>query len=208
MKNKKILIIIILFILFIINTILVMTNSYNIIDDNIHNLIMHLNSEIITKIMKGFTFLGSTLFVIILECIIFFYLLFNNKILKHKEKAFSSLTILIISTIMNNVVKLIVRRSRPEYMTVIENTFSYPSGHTMGATTIYGFLIYLINHQENLSKIDKIISSIILSIIICLVCISRIYLGTHFFSDIVGGILLSLIIVLTFSIINDKKKLF
>ena len=208
MKNKKIILIIFLLLLFIINTILVMNNNYLVIDDNIHNFVMQMNYEIITKIMKFFTFLGSTLFIVILETIIFFFLLFNKKILNNKTKAFSSLSVLVISTILNNLVKLIVKRARPIYMTVIENTYSYPSGHTMGACTTYGFLIYLINHNDKLSKFDKILWSSILSIIILSVCISRIYLGAHYFSDILGGLLLSIITILIFSVINDKKELF
>ena len=166
MKNKKTYIIIILSILFIINTILVINNSYINIDDNIHNLVMHLNFEIITKVMKFFTFLGSTLFIVVLQAVIFFSLLFNKKVLNNKNMAFSSLIILVVSTVINNVIKLLIRRPRPVYMLVNENTFSYPSGHTMASMTTYGFLIYLIIKSPAIPKFYKILYSIILIMIV------------------------------------------
>lgn len=199
MKNKKYYIPFTLLVLFIINSILVINNKYVKIDDSVHNFVMKFSSEMTTKFMKIFTFLGSTPFITLLCVLVFVILLYK----KQKEYAYKCAGILVISTLMNNIVKVIVRRPRPEYITVVENTFSYPSGHTMASVTLYGFLIYFLL-KSKISKSYKVVFSIILGIIPVLVGMSRIYLGAHYFSDVFGGALLSSMLLSSIDIIYDK----
>lgn len=199
MKNKKYYIPFTLLVLFIINSMLVINNKFTNIDDSVHNFVMRFYSEMTTKFMKVFTFLGSTPFIILLCVLVFVILIYK----KQKEYAYKCMGILVISTLINNIVKVIVRRPRPEYITVVENTFSYPSGHTMASVTLYGFLIYFIL-KSKISKTYKIIFSVILGIIPVLVGISRIYLGAHYFSDVFGGALLSIMLLSSIDIIYDK----
>lgn len=203
MKNKKYYLIGFLSLIFIINTILVICKVYNPVDSFIHDMFMRLYSSSTTKIMKIFTFFGSTLFIIILSVLLFIFFLLRKK----KSHAITTVGLIITSTLINNIVKLIIRRPRPTLnVMVIEKSFSYPSGHTMASTTIYGFLIYLII-KSNISMSNKILFTSLLSLLILLVASSRIYLGAHFFSDVFGGCLLSSVIILVFSIIDDKKKI-
>ncbi len=199
MKNKKYYIPFTLLVLFVINSVLVINNKYVNIDDSVHNFVMKFSSEMTTKFMKIFTFLGSTPFITLL-CVLVFVILFYKK---QKEYAYKCAGILVISTLMNNIVKVIVRRPRPEYITVVENTFSYPSGHTMASVTLYGFLIYFLL-KSKISKSYKVVFSIILGIIPVLVGMSRIYLGAHYFSDVFGGALLSIMLLSSIDIIYDK----
>lgn len=199
--NKKIFIPISLLLLFIINTILVICNKVSLIDKSIHDFVIKFSSEVTTTIMKIFTFFGSTIFIVILSIILFIIFI----ILKQKDKAFKTAGAIIISTIINNIIKIIIRRPRPEYMTVVEKTFSYPSGHTMASTTLYGILLYLLL-KSNLNKTYKIGFGIILGNLPLLVGISRIYLGAHFFTDVFGGYLLSGIILTIVYYIDEIKK--
>lgn len=199
--NKKIFIPISLLLLFIINTILVICNKVSLIDKSIHDFVIKFSSEITTSIMKIFTFFGSTIFIVILSIILFIIFI----ILKQKDKAFKTAGAIIISTIINNIIKIIIRRPRPEYITVVEKTFSYPSGHTMASTTLYGILLYLLL-KSNLNKTYKIGFGIILGNLPLLVGISRIYLGAHFFTDVFGGYLLSGLILTIVYYIDEIKK--
>lgn len=200
MKNKKYYIPFTFLVLFIVNSILVVNNKFLKVDESVHNFIIRYSSEITTKAMKIFTFLGSTPFIIGL-CVLLFVLFI---VFKKKNIAYKCAGVLIISTIINNVVKVIIRRPRPDYITVVEKTFSYPSGHTMASTTLYGFLIYYIWH-ENFDKNYKILFTIILSIIPILVGISRIYLGAHYFSDVIGGAFLSIALLTSIDLLTYKK---
>lgn len=199
--NKKIFIPISLLLLFIINTILVTTNKVTFIDKSIYGFIIKYSSEVTTTIMKIITFFGSTIWIVVLSILIFIMFL----VLKQKDKAYKIAGSIIFSTIINNIVKIIIRRPRPEYMTVVEKTFSYPSGHTMASTTLYGILLYLLL-KSNLKKTYKIVFGTILSILPLLVGISRIYLGAHFFTDVFGGYLLSGLILTIIYYIDEIKK--
>ena len=201
MKNKKLCAIIVLLILFIINTGLVIGGAYTKFDDVVHSNVLRLHSEMTTKIMKIITFFGSTAFMIALAAVLLILFI----VFKKKKTGICAVSMLIISTIVNNVIKVIVRRPRPEYMTVIEKSFCYPSGHMMASTTLYGFLVYLLL-KSSIPKKYKVLYSTLLVLLVILVGISRIYLGAHYFSDIFGGALMSLSLLLIFAQINEKKK--
>lgn len=201
MKDKKNIIIIVLSLLFIILCILVKLDLLSNIDESVYKFITSNMNDTTTNIYKVITFFGSTIFMVGL-CVLLLVLFI---ILKKNIYGYIISGTLIFSTIMNNVIKVIIRRERPIYMIVRETTFSFPSGHTMASVSMYGILIYLIN-KSNMNKKLKIILSIILGMIPFMVATSRIYLGAHYFSDILGAIMLATIVLLISSkYIKDKK---
>ena len=157
-----------------------------------------------TPIAKFITNFGGAIFVISLTTILFF-------VIKDKKIGISIITNLGIVTILNQIIKFIMQRPRPTEFRIIEETgYSFPSGHSMVSLAFYGYLIYLIyKHVKN--KYIKWISISLLSILICLIGISRIYLGVHYTSDVLGGFLISIsYLVIYISAVNkflveDKK---
>ena len=111
---------------------------------------------------------------------------------------------MIIATIINTLLKLFFVRERPFDSLIIETGYSYPSGHSFVSLAFYGFLIYLII-KSNFSKNIKYLWSGILIILIALIGISRIYLGVHFPSDVLGGFIAATIYLLIY--IEIIKKL-
>lgn len=201
MKDKKNIIIIVLSLLFVILCILVKLDLLSNIDESVYKFITSNMNDTTTNIYKVITFFGSTIFMVGL-CVLLLVLFI---ILKKNIYGYIISGTLIFSTIMNNVIKVIIRRERPIYMIVKETTFSFPSGHTMASVSMYGILIYLIN-KSNMNKKLKIILSIILGMIPFMVATSRIYLGAHYFSDILGAIMLATIVLLiSTKYIKDKK---
>lgn len=201
MKDKKNIIIIVLSLLFVILCILVKLDLLSNIDESVYKFITSNMNDTTTNIYKVITFFGSTIFMVGL-CVLLLVLFI---IIKKNIYGYIISGTLIFSTIMNNVIKVIIRRERPIYMIVRETTFSFPSGHTMASVSMYGILIYLIN-KSNMNKKLKIILSIILGMIPLMVATSRIYLGAHYFSDILGAIMLAIIVLLiSTKYIKDKK---
>lgn len=201
MKDKKNIIIIVLSLLFIVLCILVKLDLLSNIDESVYKFITSNMNDTTTNTYKVITFFGSTIFMVGL-CVLLLVLFI---ILKKNIYGYIISGTLIFSTIMNNVIKVIIRRERPIYMIVRETTFSFPSGHTMASVSMYGILIYLIN-KSNMNKKLKIILSIILGMIPLMVATSRIYLGAHYFSDILGAIMLATIVLLiSTKYIKDKK---
>ena len=101
-------------------------------------------------------------------------------------------------------------RSRPEapgvLKLVIETSYSFPSGHTMASVTIYGILLYLVNKTDLKSGLKNTLRVILIMLPI-LIGISRIYLGAHFATDVIGAYLVSTILLLVATYLVDKKNL-
>lgn len=196
---------IILFIGFTVWSILVSFNKFDTLNIKVHDFILHLFlSETSEKIFKGFTFCGTTLCIVSLAAIVFFILVYKKKY----GKAIGTGSIIAISTIINNVVKVIVREPRPAYMPVgMESTFAYPSGHSMASVTLYGFFILLIS-KSTIPKKYKWFYSILLGALALGVMTSRIYLGAHYFSDIIGALLCSLTLIFLFMYLDKRFGIF
>ncbi len=146
-----------------------------------------------------FSFLGRAEFMTI---VLFLYFLFkNNRTLKNMILIlmFAIFCPLIITMLKNYYHSLRPLKFWGEsvvyHLTYIDNSFfySFPSGHTMGTFGFFTILTYLI------STFQKRLGVLFFSLAIC--CgISRIYLGQHFFDDVlmgsIFGVLLSLVLIL------------
>lgn len=190
--KKKYILWVILFALFLLVMLGVIFNKTTMIDNYFYNLIASDITDGKTSFFKAITFLGSTKFIVTL-CAIFLLLFL---VLKNKWIGLNICIALLTSTLVNNIIKIIIRRPRPLVTRlVVEHSYSFPSGHTMAATMMYGILIYYVLNSK-LNKYLKGILTLILGSIIILVGISRIYLGAHFFTDVIAGLILSSLLLL------------
>ena len=157
-------------------------------------------SDFATPIAKFITNFGGAIFIITLMITLFI-------LIKDKKIGLSIFLNLVIATTLNQLLKRILQRPRPtEYRIIEETGYSFPSGHSMVSMAFYGYLIYLIyKYVEN--KYIKWTLIVLLSILICSIGISRIYLGVHYTSDVLGGFLAS-ISYLVIYISAVKKFLF
>lgn len=90
---------------------------------------------------------------------------------------------------VNQLLKLLVHRARPVLAVEVmhEKTFSFPSGHTMAATIGYGMLAYvLVTYWRPRGSPKRLIFVAAVALMIA-VGVSRVYLGMHFPTDVVGG---------------------
>ena len=153
-------------------------------------------SDFATPIAKFITNFGGAIFLIALTIVLLV-------LIKNKKIGISIFSNLVIVTILNQLLKAILQRPRPtEYRIVEETGYSFPSGHSMVSMAFYGYLIYLI-YKYVKNKYIKWISIVLLSILVCSIGISRIYLGVHYTSDVLGGFLISMsYLVLYISAVN------
>ena len=141
-------------------------------------------SDFVTPIAKVITNLGSAVFLIALTIILII-------VIKNKKIGLSIFLNLSFVTILNQLLKRILQRPRPNEFRIIEETgYSFPSGHSMVSMAFYGYLIYLI-YKYVKNKYIKWGLITILSILIVSIGTSRIYLGVHYTSDVLGGFLIA-----------------
>lgn len=183
---KKRIVCIISFILFLV-TIILITNDNKYFDNYIINLFKY-KSDILTNIMKIITFLGSALSIILLTVLLII-------VVKGKRNKILILINVIVTTLLNQLLKNVFQRVRPIDSIIEESGYSFPSGHSMVSMAFYGFLIYLV-YKSNIKYKGLIIG--LLSVLIVLIGTSRIYLGVHYPTDVIGGFTLSLSYLLLF----------
>lgn len=176
-------------------------------DLEIITYIQGLISPLNTKMMEFFTFLGSTISVVVLLLIGTILMLLNQK----KWEALFFIIAVSFSAIFNRLLKWTFQRARPQIHPLITETgYSFPSGHSMTAIVFYGMLAYfLILFLEKRSA--KIVIFLLFMSIILAIGISRIYLGVHYPSDVIagfaaGGAWLFICILLLRVIVRKRQK--
>ncbi|MEC0094030.1 phosphatase PAP2 family protein [Paenibacillus macquariensis] len=157
-------------------------------DNRLISLIQGQENVVLTPIMKFFTFIGSGLPITIITIIIMVVL---YSVLKFRWELLFFVGVIAGSALLNVVLKLIFHRARPTIHRIVEaNGYSFPSGHSMAAFTLYGVLCFLLwKHARG--AFTRFLLIIIGSIMILAIGVSRIYLGVHYPSDVVGGYLAS-----------------
>jgi undecaprenyl-diphosphatase len=90
---------------------------------------------------------------------------------------------------VNKLLKLMVHRSRPIIAQQLhETSFSFPSGHTMAATIGYGMLAYVLATYWWPRGVRRRFLYLAAAALTFVVGLSRIYLGMHFPTDVLGGL--------------------
>ncbi len=165
--------------------------SYELLtlDTFIHDKLLTLyHTDFLNYTMRFTSLLGSVYFYIIVLLIVLI-----------KSKIYFKLTVvpLITSYITNMTFKLIINRNRPlTWIVTPPLDPSFPSGHTICSVVFYGIIIYLLKNIKNNNL--RLTLRILLTILIILIGISRLYLGVHFLSDVLTAYLLGILILTMF----------
>ena len=176
---------------------LLLKDQITIFDNYVYNIIIKLKCKPVTYFFEIISFFCSTWFLVLSTILIMV-------LSKDKKKGFYIVLNILLCFLLNQSFKLIFARTRPEDINLInEFGYSFPSGHSMISMAFYGFLIYLIYKNVKNKKI-KWTLIIILSILICFIGLSRIYLGVHYTSDVLGGFLISISYLVIYASIVKK----
>lgn len=184
-------------ILFIILTILVLNNKITPIDNYLENLIINIRNGTLTKIMTIITNISSAYFLITLTILILI-------IYKKKKTSLYIASNLLTSFAFSQIIKFIIQRPRPINIPLVDHIgFSYPSGHSLVSMAYFGFISYLI-FKNNHNSFFRYFLTFISIILIITIGFSRIYLGVHYFSDVLGSFLLGIFHLVNFIKITSK----
>lgn len=111
------------------------------------------------------------------------------------------------STVIYKAAKMIFQRPRPDIAVrlITEGGYSFPSGHSMNCIVFYGMLIYLVRKYCHNKKIADVLTAL-LTLLIAGIGFSRIYVGVHFPTDVLGGWSLGIAVLVTEIIILEKIR--
>ena len=177
--NKKLLLSIFFFVLFLIFLILVLLGKSEGFDNFIYQSVSFFRCSFLDNYFIFITKFANALIIVFV--VLIFLLITRNRY------GVFLLVSSIDAVIMTTLIKVVVKRVRPEELRLIsQGGYSFPSGHSMMSICVYGYLLYLaIKHIKN--KIIKILVSSILFLVILSIGVSRIYVGVHFASDVLAG---------------------
>ena len=107
----------------------------------------------------------------------------------------------LVTFLLNCILKPIIQRQRPPFelqQVIHPHSFSYVSSHSLVTMTLYGIIIYYVynNCKNNYIKVSVITLSVLW---ILFVGISRIWLGVHYPTDVIGAYILGFILVTIYS---------
>ncbi|GAA3726106.1 phosphatase PAP2 family protein [Salinicoccus jeotgali] len=169
------------------------------VDKEVYELIYASESFITTALMLGFTQVGEVLSMIILSVMMITILM----LYRLKYATLFLIISMLSSSILVPVLKNSFDRERPSMLRLIEITgFSFPSGHAMGSTIFFGSLMVLV---KNSSLNHKTLLYSLAAFFIIMISSSRVYLGVHYPTDVIAGIVGGIAVVTGTSFIMHKK---
>lgn len=184
-NNKRWCLLFICLIIFIFILENVFDNEIAIFDANVYNTISLIKNNFITNVFKVITEFGSAKVLILITLI-------SLVVVKNKKIGTAISLNLVSIGLLNYILKNIIQRPRPEGFRLVEETgYSFPSGHSMASMAFYGLIIYFVFRNVK-NKAMRTIACTALSLLIILIGMSRIYLGVHYASDVIAGLLVSI----------------
>lgn len=169
---------------FLAKEVLTTYSSVVMLDVWFENFLLTVRTPLLLGLFNLVTLLGNTLLVIGIAGVVSVILFFKSD----KFYIAGLATTLLGAATSAYLIKDIVGRARPGGLipSMLETSFSFPSGHATAAIALYGFIAFLLCRHYS-GKARTIVAAA--SIVIVVIGFSRLYLGVHFPSDVVAGYL-------------------
>ena len=162
---------------------LIGSGHYFSLDTGVAGFILNNRFPAVSNVMVYLTYLGN--FYVEAAVAGLAAVLFARK--KHFLKAIIILTSVLGGELIVGILKLYLQRPRPPayYSLTHEPSYGFPSGHAFAAVSLYGLLLYLMFNKSG--KTTKNYAAVGWTMLAALIGFSRIYLGVHWTTDVLGG---------------------
>lgn len=142
-------------------------------------------TDVLNNLAINVTSLGSAPVVVFIALLVTLYALASGR-----QRVVLALFWTPLSFFLDNVLKLVFQHPRPtQAIIAVPDSYSFPSGHAVAASALYITLALIAAHGERRQRPRRILIWSGLAVAV-FVAWSRVYLGVHYFSDVIGGLLL------------------
>lgn len=142
-------------------------------------------TDVLNNLAINVTSLGSAPVVVFIVLLVTLYTLASGR-----QQVVLALFWTPLSFFLDNVLKLVFQHPRPtQAIIAVPDSYSFPSGHAVAASALYITLALIAAHGERRQRPRRILIWSGLAVAV-FVAWSRVYLGVHYFSDVIGGLLL------------------
>jgi YegS/Rv2252/BmrU family lipid kinase len=144
--------------------------------------------DLLRVVEVAFGTIGMTIYTVVL-----FALLFR----KYRRAAFFTAGVMIATSIATTIIKNLIDRDRPPWQSTeaLLSTHAYPSGHASSIAALGGIVVILVSMLVRRANLRRAAYAGVVAVVL-LVCLDRVLLGRHYPTDVVGGALLGLGMVL------------
>ena len=173
---------------------LVTADAVSNIDVSIFNLMKEMRNAPADEIMIILTMLGDGLVLTVLALAIILWLVWHRSY----RAAIAAAIAIIAGKIFVPVLKYGIQRPRPLELYQGAEGFSFPSGHATMSALIFGVLAVLVSHS--MGRWGRAVVYATCGIVVVAIAYSRVYLGVHWLSDVLGGLLFGTVMAASFGV--------
>ncbi|HEY6064960.1 MAG TPA: phosphatase PAP2 family protein, partial [Thermoanaerobaculia bacterium] len=165
------------------------TTDTRVFDREVTLAMAELHSPTNDRIARTVTFFGSHYFVLPATLLVIAGLWWKN----HRASALLFGGSVVGGFVLNAILKIAFARQRPDLWPalVTEKTYSFPSGHATISTVFFGGLAAVVLHLSR-RPIVRAVTLTLATTAILMIAASRVYLGAHWTTDVLGGVLAGL----------------
>jgi cation-transporting P-type ATPase E len=153
-----------------------------VVDAIVHDLLQGLRTPAVDRLMVGITELGDAEVLVPVILVVLAWLVLRRL----WQTALYWLAAVGVAELLVKLLKVALRRPRPGLFYGDIERFSFPSSHATLSVVTYGFLAFLLARESGAGP-RKVIG-LLATLMIVLIALSRLYLGAHWLSDVLGGL--------------------
>jgi len=173
-------------------------NAVSNLDVSLSTLMRESRNAPADEIMTVITMMGDTMVMTALALAILVWLVWH----KAYRAAWAAGIAIVAAKLFELAMKLGIQRARPTELSYSgASIFSFPSGHATMAAVIFGILAVLVSHS--MGRWGRAVVYAICAVCVVAIGYSRIYLGAHWLSDVLAGLLFGTVMMAAFGVVIE-----